>query len=143
MNRYDSPTHSPSSYCTLPCHAMPYPTMPCPTLTLPYLIVTQVGSDIRQVLHAMQMWRAKSQVMAYGELKNGMRRIEKDKVTLQSPLPSHHVFTSLSDLPPVLSMFHTFPHYSNPWFLLLALAYPSMSCLVLYYPVLVPILSVF
>ena len=40
----------------------------------------KVGSDIRQVLHAMQMWRAKSQVMAYGELKNGMRRIEKDKV---------------------------------------------------------------
>ena len=78
-------------------------------LTLPYLIVIQVGSDIRQVLHAMQMWRAKSQVMAYGELKNGMRRIEKDKVTLQSSHPSPHVSSSLSD--PSSSTIHV-PHYT-------------------------------
>ena len=44
------------------------------------LRASQVGNDIRQVLHAMQMWRAKSKNMRYTELKDGMQRIEKDKV---------------------------------------------------------------
>ena len=48
--------------------------------TLLRLLVSQVGNDIRQVLHAMQMWRAKSRNMRYTELKDGMQRIEKDKV---------------------------------------------------------------
>ena len=45
-----------------------------------YSFCIQVGNDIRQVLHAMQMWRAKSKNMRYTELKDGMQRIEKDKV---------------------------------------------------------------
>jgi replication factor C subunit 1 len=49
------------------------------------LLVEQVGNDIRQVLHAMQMWRAQSTSMRYGDLKDGMSRIEKDKVLRQSP----------------------------------------------------------
>ena len=47
--------------------------------------------------------------MAYGELKNGMRRIEKDKVMLKSPHPSPHVSSSLSD--PSSSTIHV-PHYT-------------------------------
>ena len=40
-----------------------------------------MGNDIRQVLHAIQMWRAQSNTMKYGDLKDGgMQRIEKDKV---------------------------------------------------------------
>lgn len=48
-------------------------------------LVEQVGNDIRQVLHAMQMWSAQSTSMRYSELKDGMKRIEKDKVLRQSP----------------------------------------------------------
>jgi hypothetical protein len=55
----------------------------------------QVGSDIRQVLHAMQMWRAKSKSMRYGEMKDGMQRIEKDKVT-SSQLHSRQGKSSVS-----------------------------------------------
>jgi hypothetical protein len=69
-----SPSLPPASLSALPC--------PCPCFALPCLALPclQVGSDIRQVLHAMQMWRAKSANMRYGELKDGMQRIEKDKV---------------------------------------------------------------
>jgi hypothetical protein len=113
--------------------------MPC--LTIPYLTLpTQVGSDIRQVLHAMQMWRAKSQVMAYGELKNGMRRIEKDKVLLKSPHPSPHVPSSLSD--PSSSTISV-PH-SPPTIRILGSDNSSSLHLprpVLICPVLVPVLS--
>jgi len=49
------------------------------------MLVEQVGNDIRQALHAMQMWRAQSESMNYKELKEGMQRIEKDKVLRQSP----------------------------------------------------------
>jgi replication factor C subunit 1 len=45
------------------------------------ILVEQVGNDIRQVLHAMQMWRAQSTTMTFSSVKNGMQRIEKDKVT--------------------------------------------------------------
>lgn len=48
-------------------------------------LVEQVGNDIRQVLHAMQMWSAQSSSMRFSELKDGMKRIEKDKVLRQSP----------------------------------------------------------
>ena len=45
------------------------------------MLVEQVGNDIRQVLHALQMWRAQSTTMKFGDLRDGgMQRIEKDKV---------------------------------------------------------------
>jgi replication factor C subunit 1 len=50
------------------------------------MLVEQVGNDIRQVLHAMQMWRARSCSLRYGDLRDGgMARIEKDKILRQSP----------------------------------------------------------
>jgi len=48
-------------------------------------LVEQVGNDIRQCLHTMQMWRAQSNTMRYAELKSGMQRIEKDRVLRSSP----------------------------------------------------------
>ena len=49
------------------------------------LLVEQVGNDIRQALHTMQMWHAQSSTLRYGELKAGMSRIEKDQVLRHSP----------------------------------------------------------
>ena len=49
------------------------------------MLVEQVGNDIRQVLHSMQMWRAQSHSMKYLDMKDKMKTIEKDKVLRQSP----------------------------------------------------------
>jgi replication factor C subunit 1 len=48
-------------------------------------LVEQVGNDIRQVLHSMQMWMAKSNEMKYTDLSHRMDAISKDKVLRQSP----------------------------------------------------------
>ena len=48
------------------------------------MLVEQSGNDIRQALNAMQMWRAVSGDMSYMSVKDGMSRIEKDKVLRQS-----------------------------------------------------------
>jgi hypothetical protein len=50
------------------------------------MTLCQVGNDIRQVLHVMQMWRAQSSTLRYSELKEGMARIEKDKVICDTDL---------------------------------------------------------
>lgn len=60
----------------------------------------QVGNDIRQVLHAMQMWRAKSQNMRYTELKENMQRIEKDKVERNTLSPVSPVSKIRCSTPP-------------------------------------------
>jgi replication factor C subunit 1 len=52
------------------------------------LMVEQCGNDIRQAIHAMQMWKASSNNLTYGGLKEGLSRIEKDKVLRQSPFDS-------------------------------------------------------
>ena len=52
------------------------------------MMVEQCGNDIRQAIHAMQMWRAQSSTMKYTELKAGISRIEKDKILRQSPFDS-------------------------------------------------------
>ena len=52
------------------------------------LMVEQCGNDIRQAIHAMQMWRASSKSVTYAGLKDGLERIEKDKVLRQSPFDS-------------------------------------------------------
>jgi replication factor C subunit 1 len=51
------------------------------------LLIEQAGNDIRQVLHALQMWQssASSSSLSYLDMKQGMHRIEKDKVLRQSP----------------------------------------------------------
>ena len=46
------------------------------------ILAEQVGNDIRQVINASQMWKASSSSMKYTELKDGMTRIEKDKVCI-------------------------------------------------------------
>ena len=46
-------------------------------------LVEQAGNDIRQTLHATQMWRARSSSMRYAELKDSLQRIEKDKILRQ------------------------------------------------------------
>eukprot|EP00953_Heterococcus_sp_UTEX-ZZ885_P001352 1242-Heterococcus_DN1.PRE.1 len=38
-----------------------------------------VGNDIRQVLHAMEMWSRRSSTMKYKEVKGGLNNMEKDK----------------------------------------------------------------
>ena len=48
------------------------------------MLVEQSGNDIRQALHAMQMWRAQATSMKYSDLRNRMGSIEKDKVLRQS-----------------------------------------------------------
>lgn len=48
------------------------------------MLVEQAGNDIRQALNAMQMWKASSSAMNYGDVKLGMGRIEKDKVLRHS-----------------------------------------------------------
>jgi replication factor C subunit 1 len=49
------------------------------------MLVEQVGNDIRQVLHTMQMWRAQSTAIKYTDIRDRMKTIEKDKVLRQSP----------------------------------------------------------
>jgi replication factor C subunit 1 len=49
------------------------------------ILVEQCGNDIRQALHCLQMWNAQSSVMRYSDIKDGIKRIEKDKVLRQSP----------------------------------------------------------
>jgi len=48
------------------------------------MLAEQSGNDIRQALHAMQMWRAQATTMKYADLRNRMGSIEKDKVLRQS-----------------------------------------------------------
>ena len=48
------------------------------------MLIEQSGNDIRQALHAMQMWRAQATNMKYADLKARMGSIEKDKVLRQS-----------------------------------------------------------
>ncbi|CAN0024030.1 unnamed protein product [Ascophyllum nodosum] len=43
------------------------------------------GNDIRQVLHALQMWSRKSSKMTYMNLKGGLSSIEKDKMQRCGP----------------------------------------------------------
>ncbi|CBN77287.1 conserved unknown protein [Ectocarpus siliculosus] len=43
------------------------------------MLVEANGNDIRQVLHALQMWSRKSSKMTYMNLKGGISAIEKDK----------------------------------------------------------------
>jgi replication factor C subunit 1 len=49
------------------------------------LLVEQAGNDIRQVINALQMWRAKSSSMSYLDVKGSTDRIEKDKILRSSP----------------------------------------------------------
>jgi replication factor C subunit 1 len=50
------------------------------------MLVEQSGNDIRQAIHAMQMWRAQSTSMRYHDLVGGgLNRIEKDKSLRMSP----------------------------------------------------------
>lgn len=50
------------------------------------MLVEQSGNDIRQAIHAMQMWRAQSTTMRYSDLvSGGIDRIEKDKSLRMSP----------------------------------------------------------
>lgn len=48
-------------------------------------LAEQAGNDIRQTIHATQMWRAQSNTMKYADLKENMHRIEKDKILRQTP----------------------------------------------------------
>jgi replication factor C subunit 1 len=58
------------------------------------MLVEQSGNDIRQVLHAMQMWGAHASIMRYMDLKDGLKRIEKDKVLRQSPFDACQMILS-------------------------------------------------
>ena len=49
------------------------------------MLAEQAGNDIRQTIHATQMWRAQSKSMKYTELKDSLTRIEKDKILRLSP----------------------------------------------------------
>ena len=49
------------------------------------LLVEQSGNDIRQAIHAMQMWRAQSTSMTFDDLRSKMNRIGKDTVLRMSP----------------------------------------------------------
>jgi replication factor C subunit 1 len=50
------------------------------------MLVEQSGNDIRQALNALQMWSCSaSSSISYSEMKEGLGRIEKDKVLRQSP----------------------------------------------------------
>ena len=48
-------------------------------------LVEQSGGDIRQAIHALQMWRARSATMSYAELKSRDDAIGKDKMLRHSP----------------------------------------------------------
>ena len=48
------------------------------------MLVEQTGNDIRQVVNALQMWRAQSNSMTYMDVKQNGRRIEKDKMLRNS-----------------------------------------------------------
>ena len=45
----------------------------------------QSGNDIRQAIHAMQMWRAQSTSMTFDDLRSDIKRIGKDTVLRMSP----------------------------------------------------------
>eukprot|EP01038_Epipyxis_sp_PR26KG_P010113 gene10113-13591_t len=49
------------------------------------LLVEQVGNDIRQSIHTMQMWKASSNHMNFTDIRTNMNRIEKDKILRQTP----------------------------------------------------------
>ena len=49
------------------------------------MLVEQTGNDIRQVVNAMQMWRAQSDSMTFMDVKTNGQRIEKDKMLRNSP----------------------------------------------------------
>ncbi|CAB1111626.1 unnamed protein product [Ectocarpus sp. CCAP 1310/34] len=49
------------------------------------MLVEANGNDIRQVLHALQMWSRKSSKMTYMNLKGGISAIEKDKNQRMGP----------------------------------------------------------
>ena len=63
------------------------------------MLVEQVGNDIRQVLHSMQMWRSQSNRMTYDTVKGSMQRIEKDKVLRQTPYDACGMLLGGSKLP--------------------------------------------
>ena len=44
------------------------------------LMAEQCGNDIRQTIHALQMWRMSSDNLNYMDLKSDLKRIEKDKI---------------------------------------------------------------
>ena len=48
-------------------------------------LAEQAGNDIRQTIHATQMWRAQSNSMTFSGLKDAQSRIEKDKILRQTP----------------------------------------------------------
>jgi replication factor C subunit 1 len=48
-------------------------------------LAEQSGNDIRQTIHATQMWRAQSSTMKLDQIKENMHRIEKDKVLRHTP----------------------------------------------------------
>jgi len=48
------------------------------------MLAESSGNDIRQALHAMQMWRAQATTMKYTDLRDRYASIEKDKVLRQS-----------------------------------------------------------
>jgi replication factor C subunit 1 len=48
-------------------------------------LVEEGGNDIRQAIHSLQMWHASSNSIKMQDLKEGMKRIEKDKVLRSSP----------------------------------------------------------
>ena len=56
------------------------------------MLVEQGGNDIRQAVHALQMWRAQSKTMKYEDLKNSMSRIGKDQVLRQSAFDRYDPF---------------------------------------------------
>lgn len=43
------------------------------------MLSESVGNDIRQVLHALQMWNRKSDKVTYSQMKEGLHSISKDK----------------------------------------------------------------
>lgn len=52
------------------------------------MLAEQAGNDIRAAINALQMWRYSSQSLGYGDMKQGMARIEKDKVLRQTAFDS-------------------------------------------------------
>ena len=48
-------------------------------------LVEEGGNDIRQAIHSLQMWHASSRSIKLQDLKEGLKRIEKDKVLRSSP----------------------------------------------------------
>ena len=48
-------------------------------------LVEEGGNDIRQAIHSLQMWHASSNSIKLQDLREGLKRIEKDKVLRSSP----------------------------------------------------------